>query len=93
MLAYADKAKEAIKKDPKLFVTLFNTISKYTVTDITVDEVAYFSTQVADYRFDSEHMYSLQGETKMGDQYEEFYVDEKAMFELILTVFYDVIDD
>jgi hypothetical protein len=38
-------------------------------------------------------MYSLQGETKMGEEHEEFYADEKALFELILKVYYDVIDD
>ena len=38
-------------------------------------------------------MYSLQGETIMGEEYEEFYADEKALFELILNVFYDVIED
>lgn len=93
LLAYADSAKKAVKKDATLLVTLYNTISKYMVTDVTVDELAYFSTQVSDYKIDSEHMYSLKGETVMGEKFEEFYVDEKAMYELILEVFYDVIKD
>jgi hypothetical protein len=29
----------------------------------------------------------------MGEKFEEFYVDEKAMYEMILKVFYDVIED
>ena len=74
-------------------VSLFKTIGKYMVTDITVDEVSYFSTQVADYKFDSNRMYSLKGETIMGEEHEEFYADDKALFELILKVFYDVIED
>lgn len=93
LLAYADTAKGAVKKDATIFVSLFNTISKYMVTDVTVDEVTYFSTQIADYKLDGDHVFSLKGETRMGDEFEEFYVDEKAMYELILKVFYDVIED
>ena len=93
LLAYADTAKAAVKKDATLLVSLYNTITKYMVTDITLDEVTYFSTQVAVYKLDSKHIYSLKGETKMGEKFEEFYVDEKAMYELILKVFYDVIED
>ena len=93
VVAYADAARKAIKKDVTVMVSLFKTVSKYMVTDITVDEVSYFSTQVDDYQFDGSRMYSLQGETKMGEDYEEFYADEKAMFELILKVFYEVVED
>lgn len=93
LLAYADTAKKAVKKDVSLLVTLYNTIKKYMVTDVTIDEVSYFSTQVADYKFDKEHMYSIPGETQMGEKFEEFYVDEKGMYELILKVFYEVIED
>ncbi|MBQ3906824.1 MAG: LCP family protein [Lachnospiraceae bacterium] len=95
VVAYADAAKNAIKNDVTLFVKLYNTISKYMVTDVTVDEVSYFSTQIADYNFDGTHMYSLEGETIVNPntEIEEFYADDKAMFELILKVFYDVIED
>ena len=93
LLAYADTAKQAIKKDATLLVSLYNTISKYMVTDVSADEVAYLSTLVSDYRLDADHVYSLKGETKMGEEFEEFYADEKAMYELTLKVFYDVIDD
>lgn len=93
IMAYADTARDAIKKNVTLLVSLYNTISKYMVTDITVDEVSYFSTQIPDYRFPSSNVYSVQGETVMGEKFEEFYVDEKALYELILKVFYDVIED
>lgn len=93
LLTYADTAKQAIKKDVTLMVTLYNTIKKYMVTDITVDEVSYFSTQVADYKFDDKHIYSVPGEIKMGEKFEEFYVDDQGLYELILKVFYDVIED
>lgn len=91
--AYAQTAMSAMKEDITLPVTLYSTLSKYMVTDITVDEVSYLATQVMDYHFGSENMYSLVGATVMGETYEEFYVDEKALYELILQVFYETVED
>lgn len=87
--AYGKKVLEAIKQDITLPVTLYSTLSKYMVTDVTLDEVSYLSTRVAGYHFDSENMYSLEGETVMGRKFEEFYADETALYELILKVFYE----
>lgn len=90
--AYAKTALEAMKTDITLPVTLYNTISKYMVTDITVDEVSYLATQAAGYHFDSDNIHTLTGINKIGGKYEEFYVDEKALYELILKVFYEEVN-
>lgn len=89
LTAYAAAAIEAIKKDITFPITLYNTLSKYMVTDISIDEVSYLATQVMGYRFSDEDMYSLTGATVMGEVYEEFYADEKGLYELILKVFYE----
>lgn len=89
MAAYAKTATAVMKEDITLPVTLYNTISKYMVTDISVDEVSYLATQVLDYRFSNENIHTLEGENLMGDRFEEFYVDEMALYELILQVFYE----
>lgn len=93
LTAYAAAAMEAVKKDITLPVTLYNTLSRYMVTDITINEVSYLAVQAAGYHFDSGNIYSLAGETVMGEQFEEFYVDETALYELILKVFYEEIPD
>ena len=59
------------------------------VTDITVDEVSYLAMQAVGYSFNREDMHILSGETVMGVQFEEFHVDEKALYELILEIFYE----
>ncbi|MCM1101499.1 MAG: LCP family protein [Clostridium sp.] len=91
--AYASTALSAMKKDITLPVTLYSTISKYMVTDITIDEVSYLATQVSDYSFDGDSICSLQGEVVKGEVYEEFYVDEDALYELILKVFYEPVSN
>lgn len=92
LTVYADTAISAMKEDVTLPVTLYNTISKYMVTDISVDEVSYLATQATTYRFDSDSFYTLQGEIKTDEQFEEFYVDETALYELILEVFYEEVN-
>lgn len=92
LAAYARTAVERFEEDFTLPVTLYSTLSKYMVTDVTVDEVSYLATQVMGYRFDAESMYAVQGETRMGERYEEFYPDETALYELILQIFYEEVE-
>jgi hypothetical protein len=41
------------------------------------------------YELDESNIYTLAGETSMGAKYEEFNVDEDALYELILEIFYN----
>lgn len=88
LTAYAAKVMSEIKSDITLPLTIYSTLNKYMVTDISVDEVSYLATQAPDYDFDGSRFYQLEGETVMGSRYEEFYVDETALYELILEIFY-----
>ena len=89
LAAYASKVREETKKDITLPVKLYNTLNKYMVTDVSVDKVSYLATQATNYRFDDDHIYSLEGELVSGEILEEFHVDENALYELILKVFYE----
>lgn len=93
LAAYASAAREAMKKDITLPMTLYRTLSRYMVTDITLDEAGYLAVQAAGYHFGEESMYTLEGERAMGEQYEEFHVDETALYELVLEVFYEKVED
>lgn len=90
--AYADAVVAALKKDITFPAYLYGTLSRYMVTDISLDEVGYLATQVAGYHFSGEGMRSLKGETVMGEEYEEFYVDEEALYRLLLEVFYEEVE-
>lgn len=93
LTAYAAKAINAVKEDITLPVTLYNTLSRYMVTDISIDEVSYLAGQILGYRFEGDNMFSLKGETVMGEKFEEYYIDETALYELIIDVFYEEIED
>ena len=89
---FIQKTKAQTAKDLTLPVCMYQEITKQMVTDVTVDEVAYLAGTALDYRFDKNRFYSLQGETVMGERFEEFYVDEDALYEMILDIFYEPVE-
>lgn len=82
-------AKQAVRQDVTAALDLYKEISSRMVTDITLDEAAYLAPILADYQFDTDHFYMLEGETVKGERFEEFYVDEEALYEMILEIFYE----
>lgn len=87
--AFIGTAKNAAKKDIGVAFDLYRAIAPMMVTDITLDEVAYLAPSVLDYQFGGEgSFYMLEGETVMGEEFEEFYPDEDALYEMILEIFY-----
>ena len=70
-------------------INLYNTVSKYMVTDIDINSFTYLVTEFINYNFDVKNMYSLEGETIQGDKFEEFYVDDDSLQELIVKLFYE----
>lgn len=86
--AFVDKAKAETKKNITLPITLYRDLSQYMVTDISVDETAYLAGEMLGYTMDPQGIYTLEGETIRGEEYEEFYPDEEALQRLMITVFY-----
>lgn len=87
--AFVAQAREAMKKDMTLPVTLYTQMTPYMVTDISADEVVYLAGEALSYRFDEGDIYSMEGYVEMGEQFEEFHADDTALYELVLQVFYD----
>ncbi len=86
---FIEAAKQAAHKDISVAIDLYQAVKPWMVTDVSLDEAAYLAPVLADYEFNGENFYLLQGETVMGEQYEEFYLDEDAVFGLILEIFYE----
>ena len=86
------KIKGEVKEDVTLAVRLYEAVAAQTVTDISVDEILYLAGLAADYQFSMEQFYTLQGETVQGEEFEEFYVDEDALYRMMVEVFYEPVD-
>lgn len=86
---FIEAARQAVNKNISVVVDLYQAVRKQMVTDVSLDEAVYLAPVLTDYEFTGDNFYMLQGETVMGEQYEEFYPDEDAMFQMILDIFYE----
>lgn len=85
---FLNQAKIETKKNLTLPVSVYQKLSKYMVTNITVDEISYLATEYVGYDMDENGIYTLEGETNMGEKHEEFYPDEDALIDLMIQIFY-----
>lgn len=85
--AYLQKLKEDSSVNVGAAMSLYQAIKDYLVTDVDFEKLV---TELLQYDYNPERMYSVPGETKMSDstEFEEFYVDEDAFYDLIIQVFY-----
>ncbi len=88
LTAFGKKVLAQIKSDPAVVTGLYNATQKYLVTDLTLDRITYLAAEAGGYRFNAGNIYSVPGTTKMGSIYEEYYVDEEALRELIIRLFF-----
>lgn len=88
LLAFTYKVKAQTMKDITLPLELYHIASRHMVTSLTADQVAYLSTIALECSIRPEDMVSVRGEVKKQDVYEEFYVYEGELYDLIVDTFY-----
>ena len=81
------------KSDLTLPLKLYQNAAGYMVTDIGPQETVYLSSLVLQKGFTEGNMDSVPGQIVQGEVYAEFIPDDKALYELILKVFYTKIDE
>lgn len=86
------QAKNQSIADIRVAYDLYGLVQKYMVTDIDLSSFTYLVTEAVGYDFSVENMYSLQGEVMQGNNFEEFYVDDEALQELIVELFYEPVE-
>ncbi len=89
LTTFAAMAKQQATSDIRVALDLYQTISDYMVTDIDITRFTYLATEALGYEFNIDQMYTLEGETVMGTQFEEYYVDEDAMEATLVELFYE----
>lgn len=88
MISFLKAAQKAIKNQPVLPLTLYQELTEQMVTDIGVDQAVYLMTVMLDSKFKSEDIVMLPGKTEKGVYYEEFHIDEDALYDLMIDHFY-----
>ncbi|MBP3488412.1 MAG: LCP family protein [Roseburia sp.] len=88
LLAFMGQAIQAMKSDITLPLTIYGELSEYMVTDVTAGEITYLATAALNCSFSEDSFYIVAGEQEKGEVYEEYHVDEDALYEMILDIFY-----
>lgn len=89
---FINKTKITMSKEISLPIKLYNAVASHMVTDVSVDEVTYLASTAAGYKFDKSQFHFLKGQTVMGEQFEEFYIDEDFLYEMIINIFYEPVE-
>lgn len=93
MTTFAAAAKKQVSSDIRVAVQLFQLAQKYMVTDIDLSGFTYLATEAKGYNFNIDNLHSLEGEALQGNQFEEFYVDDDALQDLIIQLFYEQVTE
>lgn len=88
--AYMNKLEKIASSNPSAAVKIYESLEDYIVSSI---DFANLVSEVQDYTFSSDSMYTVPGETRMGEKYEEYYVDEDAFYEMIIDIFYEEVTE
>lgn len=90
LISFLAKAKQTATAGEGAVMQIYDAISDYMVTNI---DFVDFVTEAKNYTFDDSCMYSVPGELLMGVQFEEYYVDDDALYEMIIDIFYEPVEE
>lgn len=86
--AFVSAAINGTKDNVTLPVTLYNSVSDYMVTNISVSEVTYLASLILKNGASGGEMLTVPGNVVQGEIYAEFTPDEEELYKMILNVFY-----
>lgn len=89
MLAFFEKAKTVVKEDMTLPLQVMEELKNDMETDVTAEKAVYLLTEALKCSFLEANMYTLSGENYLIDGYVEYHLNEEAVMELVLDLFYE----
>lgn len=91
--AFLKQGIEMTKRDLSVPVNLFNASAPYSCTNLSPAKVSYLAKEVVTGKGMNFEFVSVPGKMTLGENdYAEYRVDEKAFFEMFLSVFYEKIE-
>lgn len=91
--SFLNKALTSTKNDFSVPLKLYETATPYMVTNLSVDKVTYLALNTISHGGMEPIFESVPGTVQQGEEYAEFYPDEKALYEMILQVFYTEVEE
>ena len=88
LVNFMGQAVKAMKADMGLPVSLYQSLTDDMVTNLSLDRSVYLATEAMDMHFTAGGIVSLKAKSKKGSVYDEVYVDDDALYDLIIQTFY-----
>lgn len=88
--AWIEQASAQMTQDAAFAATLAEQLGENIVTDLSVQQISDLTQIFEEYNLSG--AYQLEGEAVLGEEYMEYYLDEAALQETILDLFYDSAD-
>ena len=88
LVNFMGQAVKAMKADMGLPVSLYQSLTDDMVTNLSLDRSVYLATEAMDMHFTADGIVSLKAKSKKGSVYDEVYVDDDALYDLIIQTFY-----
>lgn len=86
---FVNQAKDKIDEDYLFPYHLYKECGEHIYTNLSTDRILMLLMLVKDLEVQDVRFCNLPGETKMGEEYEEFYIDEDGLLDLIIELFYE----
>ncbi len=90
IINYMNQLRAYAAGDSESIVDIYESVQDYIVSSVDFTSLVE---QLMDYSFSEDIMYTVPGETQMGEEFEEYYVDEEAFYDLIIQIFYNKIEE
>lgn len=90
LAALASKVEEIASQGESQLLKIYDAVEDYSVSNIDFADLA---SDAAEYGQDGIRMYSLPGDTIMGEKFEEYHLDKDAFYEMVIEVFYEEVTE
>ena len=91
--AFFAQAIASAKGNPASLVSLYQTATQYSTTNLGLSEFSYLASKVIENGMSQIDVTTLTGEAVQGARYMEYYLDETSTYETVLDVYYTLVDD
>ncbi|MBQ3150008.1 MAG: LCP family protein [Clostridia bacterium] len=91
--SFIQKTASSALKNFGIITDLYNVASEYSFTNISLSKLTYLATTLLSKGITFDEIVSLRGELVDADPYPEYIVDEEAVFETVLSIFYNPVSE
>lgn len=88
MTAFVQALKNKTKNNISFPLSLYKDVQKHIVTSVSLEEITYLANMVLGYDFSLGNMRGMTGDLVMGEESEEFHVNDTDLKQMVIDVFY-----